>query len=511
MSGDLLLGIDIGTYESKGAIVDRSGAVVAQAAVPHGLSMPRPGWAEHDAEQIWWRDFCHLCHNLFEASGLRGADIDAVGCSTIAPCMLPVDERGRPLRPAILYGVDTRSAPQIAALEQELGVERILHNGGCALSTQSVGPKIRWLREEEPEIFRQAYMFHTGASYLLFKLTGEAVVDHYTGLAYGPLFNVRELRWDPELCPAVVEPERLPRLGWTTEIAGQVSALVEQETGLAAGTPVIVGTADAAAEAVSAGVVAPGQMMIMYGSTMFFLQVRAGLAIDRRLWAGVYLFPGTYAVAAGMATSGSITRWFRDNFAQAELERQEAGGPNAYAELAAEIAAVPAGSGGLLALPYFSGERTPLDDPLARGVIAGLTLSHTRAHVYRALLEGIAYAVRHNLETMAELGQAPDEMIAVGGGTRNRTWMQIVSDVCGLAQSVPAHTFGAAYGDAFLAGHGIGAFNSYRDVAAWVTMVDRVVPDASVRTTYDAYFALYRALYEDSKHHVHLLAQMGSQ
>lgn len=416
VAGPYLLGIDVGTSESKGTITDPEGRVVAQAAVAHGLSMPRPGWVEHDADRVWWSDFCQLCRTLLGESGLSGDAIGAVGCSAIAPCVLPVDRAGRPLRPAILYGIDTRATRQIAALERELGRERILQVGGNALSTQSVGPKIRWLYDEEREVYQAAARFLTGTSYLVFRLTGEYVVDLYTAWSYGPLFNIRALCWDAEMCAAVVEEDRLPALRWSSEVVGTITPAAAEETGLAAGTPVIAGTADAAAEAVSVGVVAQGQMMCMYGSTLFFIQVVDRLVVDERLWTSVYLFPGTCALVGGLGTSGSITRWFRDNFAAAEIEAEQHTGRSAYAQLAEQAGAVPPGCEGLLVLPYFAGERTPINDPLARGVIAGLSLSHTRGHVYRAILEGTAYGVRHHLEVMRELGCGPRDVVAVGGG-----------------------------------------------------------------------------------------------
>ena len=509
MSGKFLLGVDIGTSASKGVIVDMAGRVTASAGVPHDVSMPRPGWAEHDADKVWWGDFCQITRKLLDISGLTGRDIGAVGCSAIAPCVLPIDERGRPMRSAILYGIDTRSVPQIRALEHELGLERMLHAGGCALSTQSVGPKIRWLHDEEPEIYERAYKFLTGSSYLVYRLTGECVVDRYTGCAYAPLFNQHDGRWDSELCPAIVDPERLPRLGWTADVAGEVTRQAAAETGLAVGTPVTVGTADAAAEAVSVGVVAPGKMMLMYGSSTFFVVVTDELTVDERLWAGIYLFPGIYSLAGGTATAGSVTRWFRDNFAHAEMGEEQRTGRNAYELLAAGVDAVPVGAEGLIVLPYFAGERTPLNDPRARGMIAGLALTHTRAHVYRAILEGVGYGIRHNLEIVEELGQMPTDIIAIGGGTSNRTWLQIVSDITGVHQLVPTQRIGAAYGDAFLAGFGIGAFKSYREIESWVDMADRIEPDPEAHRVYQAYYSLYRELYEESKCQIHKLAHLG--
>jgi xylulokinase len=511
MSDELLLGIDIGTYESKGAIVSVDGKILAQAAVPHNLSLPHPGWAEHDADAVWWRDFCQLSRELIERANVHPKQIAAVGASTIGPAVLPVDADGRPLRPAILYGIDTRAHNQIEALNRDIGEERIFASFCNALSAQATGPKIRWLKEVEPEVYRRTHMFAGGTSYLLFRLTGEWALDYYTATSSGPMFNMTTKAYDPELSRYVVEPERLPPPRWTCEVAGCVTAHAAAETGLAEGTPVIVGTTDASAEAVSVGVVAPGQMMIMYGSTLFFIQVVDGLKPDPRLWTGHSLFPDTYILAGGMATSGAMLRWFRDEFGAAEMEQESRTGANAFGLLAEAAVKVPAGSRGLMALPYFSGERTPINDPQARGVIAGLTLSHSRADAYRALLEGMGYGVRHHLEVMAELGAAPKELMAVGGGTRNPVWLQIISDICGQPQHVAAQTFGASYGDAFLAGLGVGIFKDYRDISRWVWYEHQVNPSPKAKAVYDRYYPLYQKLYLASREAVHALAELGAE
>jgi len=279
---------------------------------------------------------------------------------------------------------------------------------------------------------------------------------------------------------------------------------------LAVGTPVTAGTVDAAAEALSVGVVAPGDMMIMYGSTMFFILVTDRPVSDPRMWATGYVLPGLYDVAGGMATTGALTRWFRDQLGRPEMAAEAAGGPNAYAALAAMAADVPAGADGLVCLPYFAGERTPLNDPEARGVFAGLTLSHTRAHLYRAALEGTAYGVRHNLEAMAEMGAAPRRLVAVGGGANNRLWLQIVSDVGGVPQTVPERTIGAAYGDAFLAGLATGKVADLDALEGdWVKVAETLVPDLTMRERYDATYRVYRDLYEHARDDLHALARLG--
>lgn len=499
MSKGYLLGVDIGTYESKAVLTTPEGRVVCSLARPHDLSIPRQGWAEHDAEGVWWGDLCALVRGLLAESGIRSADVLAVGCSAIGPDMLPVDEECRALRPAVLYGIDTRSTAEIAELEQLLGRDTVFRRCGTSLSAQSVGPKILWLKHHEPENYRRAHRFVGGTTFLVARLTGRYVIDHYSCASFDPLYDPEARQWAEDLCQPIVEPERLPEILWTTEIAGTVTKAAAAETGLAEGTPVIAGTIDAAAEAVSVGVVGPGQMMLMYGTTLFMIEVLDRRITDQRLWAAPYLFPGTHAMMAGMATTGALTRWFRDNFARDLLSAERQGGQNAYAVLAEQAAGVPPGAEGLVVLPYFSGERTPINDPKARGVIFGLTLAHTRAHIYRAVLEAVGHGIRHHLDVLESVGAGPRTLLAVGGGTKNPLWLQIVSDICGRPQQVPAVTTGAAYGDAFLAGLGLGLFSSYQAIDDWVRDIRTVQPDPAATARYQPYYETYREIYRRNK------------
>ncbi|HYH11092.1 MAG TPA: FGGY-family carbohydrate kinase, partial [Thermomicrobiales bacterium] len=434
----------------------------------------------------------------------------AVAVSAIGPCMLPVDEDGRPLRPGVLYGIDTRAQAEIDWLNEHFGEGPIFELGGMALTSQAIGPKILWLRRNEPHIYAKTHKILTATSYLTHRLTGEYVIDRHTGAHYNPLVDIDSLEWDARFAEPIVDLDKLPPLRWSTEIAGTVTKRAATETGLAVGTPVTAGTVDAAAEAVSVGVVEPGDLMVMYGTTMFFLLVTDRPVPDPRVWATGYVLPGTYDIAGGMATTGALTRWFRDEFAATEVAAEAEGGPNAYAALATAAEGIPAGSDGLVCLPYFAGERTPIHDPDARGVFAGLTLSHGRAHLYRAILEGTAYGVRHNLETLREMGAVPQRLVAVGGGASNRLWLQIVTDVTGQAQVVPERTIGASYGDAFLAGLATGIVPGVDALASdWVHVAEEIEPDAETQRTYDAYYRVYRDLYENARDDLHALARLG--
>jgi xylulokinase len=271
-----------------------------------------------------------------------------------------------------------------------------------------------------------------------------------------------------------------------------------------------VGTLDAAAESLSVGVLETGDMMAMYGTTACLFLVLDEYTANESLWLIPYVLPGRYTLVGGMATTGAMTRWFRDQFAQAEMAAEASGGPNAYAALTVEAAAAPPGSEGLVILPYFSGERTPLNDPQARGVIAGLSLAHGRGHLYRAILEAMAYGLAHNVEVMRSAGAVPERVVAVGGGAKSDLLLQIVSDVTGLEQELPEQTIGASYGDAALAGLATGQLSLSDLRSNWVRIVRRFAPDAGRYERYQAFYRVYRDLYPHTRDDVHALVRLGS-
>lgn len=505
----VLMGIDIGTSGSKGVVVTVDGAVIAEHTTTHSFDIPRPGWAEQDADAIWWHDFCTIARALMEKVSIKSGQLAGVGCSAIAPTMLPLDAQYRPLRRSILYGIDVRASLEIDDLSRELGVERIFERTGQYLSSQSVGPKVLWFKRNEPELFAQTHKIVTAASYLVYRLTGRFVVDNYVAPYFTPFFNVGRLAWDAEFIEPICPVEWLPETLWATEVAGLVTARAAEETGLPVGIPVAVGTADAASEAISAGAIDPGDLMIAYGTTMFLIQVLDTYRRHPALWASVYCVPGQAALAAGMSTSGALIKWFRDELGQPEREEAVHTGLSAYTLLSQLAAQVPAGCNGLITLPYFSGERTPINDPHARGVIFGLTLAHTRAHIYRSCLEGMAYGLRHNIETMAEVGAMPKRLVAIGGGTKDPVWLQACSDVTGMAQEVPERTYGAAYGDAYLAGYAAGLFTDSKPLKQqWVKIARVIEPNRENAALYDELYGIYRRLYQQTQHEMVKLAQL---
>ncbi|WP_203236823.1 FGGY-family carbohydrate kinase [Nocardia panacis] len=485
----MYLGIDIGTASSKGVLVTRDGLIVARAERAHSVSTPRPGWVEHDAEAVWWAEFRAIAAELSAVFAELGTEpLAGLAVSGIGPCLLPADASGTPLRPAILYGVDTRATTEIAELTAELGAGAILARCGSPLSSQAVGPKLRWLARHEPEVAAEMRMLLMASSFLVHRLTGRYVLDHHSASQCTPMYDLRAQDWS-EWAQAVAPGLPLPELAWPTEIVGHVTEKAAAATGLPVGLPVAAGAIDAWAEAESVGVRAPGEAMVMYGTTMFLVQVLTDPRPHPGLWGTCGLRPDTYTLAAGMATSGAVTDWLRGLV----------GGD--YGDLVVEADRVPPGSTGLLVLPYFAGERTPLFDPDARGILAGLTLAHGRAHLYRAVLEGIAYGVRHNLEAMTEAGGRARRLVAVGGGTKGGLWTRIVSDVTGLPQEIPAETMGAALGDAMLAAAADGV-----DTSGWNPVIATVEPDPGRGADYDEFYRRYRELYRDTVDIAHFLA-----
>ena len=499
-----LLGIDVGTYSSKAALTDLQGQVVQTAVTPHGISLPHPGHVEQDADAVWWADVCTLSQRILQQARVQPSEVAALGVSAIGPCLLPLDAQMRPLRPGILYGVDVRAGAEINELEQRLGAAAVAGHSLMEFTSQAIGPKIRWLQKHEPALWDATRFVTTATSYLVLRLTGEHVMDRHSASHYMPLYDPRQGRWDDALGSELIEPAYLPDLGWCDDLAGTLSAEAAAATGLAEGTPVAVGAVDALSEALSVGVREPGDLMVMYGSTTFFILVQQQPTPDARVWTVAGAYPGQFNLAAGMSTTGSLTRWFKDELAR-ELNPDQG-----YAQLFDAAAAEAPGAGGLLVLPYFSGERTPINDTEASGVIAGLSLSHRREQLFRAVLEGVGYGVRHNLETFATIGAEVKRVVAVGGGAQTDTWLQIVSDISGCVQTVPSATIGASYGDAFLAGCAAGLLQR-SDLANWVKPDRTIRPRAQHKPLYDEMYAQYLKLYQGSREVMHSLRRIAAR
>lgn len=484
------LGVDVGTSSTKGVLVDASGSILATATRVHEPERPHTGWVEMDAT-IWWQEFVEITRELLAAT--PDAEVIAVGVSGMGPCVLLADENDRPVRPAILYGVDTRSTKQIARITEELGETEITAVGGSTLTSQAGGPKIAWIAEEEPDAYANARRLFMPASWLARNLSGAYVLDHQSASQMWPLYDIENERWYEPWFERYASGLEAPQLMWAGDIAGTVTPEAAKTTGLPEGIPVIAGTIDAWTEAVSVGAHNNGDLMLMYGTTMFLVCTGPETLRTPSMWTTAGAFEGTRNLAGGLSTSGALTAWLK-NLSGAD-----------YPELLAEASDSGPGAKGLLMLPYFAGERTPIQDPDARGVIAGLTLEHGRGDLYRAALEATALGVRDNVQTMRDAGATIDRIVAVGGGTQGKLWLQVISDVTGLLQEVPKTTIGASYGAAFLAACAANPQDP-PTIEAWNPIAETIEPNPVLQGFYDELFTRYVELYRNTKDIAHALA-----
>ncbi|WP_151524003.1 FGGY-family carbohydrate kinase [Serinicoccus kebangsaanensis] len=480
------LGLDVGTSSTKAVVVLEDGSVASSATREHRVRRPAPGHVEMDPS-VWWEELVSLVEEL---TGDGAVDIAAVGVSGMGPCVVLTDEEGVPVRPAILYGVDSRATRQIERLEGELGREEIRRRCGSVLSSQAAGPKIAWVGDEEPQAYARARRVFMPSSWLVHRLTGAYRMDRHSASQCQPMLDLSTGEWHRPWAELVAPGIELPELAWPGEVVGRTTSRVG---GIEAGVPVVAGTIDAWAEAVSVGAQTPGDLMLMYGTTMFLIATADQPRTSEVLWGTVGAFPGTFNLAGGMASSGSVTAWVRELTGGAD-----------FGTLLDEAEASGVGAGGLLMLPYFDGERTPVSDPRARGLVVGLTLSHTRGDLYRAALEATAFGVRHNIEALRAEGVEVRRVVAAGGGVQHPLWPQVVTDVTGLEQVIPETTVGASYGMARLAAASTGDV----DVDRWNPPARTTEPDPESRRRYDDLYPMYRQLYPATAEVAHALADL---
>ncbi|MGO2660254.1 FGGY-family carbohydrate kinase [Mycetocola reblochoni] len=485
----VVFGIDVGTSSTKAVLATLDGTVVGSATREHEVSRPRQGHVEMDPA-VWWDELRALAAELLQAH--PDVAVQAVGVSGMGPCVALADAAGHPVRPAILYGVDTRATAEIEEWTTRLGGDdAVLQRGGSVLTTQAAGPKIAWVARHEPEAYARASRLFMPASFLAWNLTGAYVLDHQSASQCTPMYDIEAGDWYEPWAAQIAEGIELPRLGWAGDTAGTVTAEAAAATGLPEGVPVTIGTIDAWSEALSVDAHNPGDLMLMYGTTMFFVNTVETPVRSPSLWGTAGALPGTRSIAGGMATSGAVTNWLRSLY----------GSPD-FSELLSEAVDSGAGARGLLMLPYFAGERTPIMDPSARGVIAGLTVSHTRGDLYRAALEATGLAVRHNIESIEAAGGDIRRVVAVGGGTRGDVWTQIVCDISGREQVIPRETIGASYGVAWLAANLVTTISA----AEWNPPARVLTPRPENVEGYQELFGLYRELYEATAPIAHALA-----
>jgi xylulokinase len=495
---DLLLALDIGTTATKCALVDPQAGVVAEDERPVTLSSLHPGWAEEDPD-AWWANVRELVPAVLAANRAAGR-VRAVGVTGMVPTLICLDRRGRPLRRSIQQN-DARADREIDALRGSLAGAGVLQRTGSQITQQSVGPKVLWLRHHEPGVIRETAAICGSYDFIVRRLTGAAgtarSVEANWALESG-LYDFRAGTWAEDICRACgVEPGWLGPVTPADQVVGAADGSALPEL---AGVPVVAAGADHVAGALAAGLTGPGEVVVELGGAGNILAGAREPVIDERLYLDHHLVPGVWLPNGCMAASGSVVRWFQ----------RELGGGAPLAELDAEAATAGPGAGGLVLTPYFLGEKTPLNDPLARGVLAGLHLGHRRGHLFRAVLEGVAYGFRHHVDVLGELGVRPARVNLTGGGSRSALWRQVIADVLALPVTRKDQRSGAAVGAAFAAGMAVGVLDSWDAIAGLVASGERTEPDPGAAGRYDILYSVYRSLYPALLSQQHTLARFSS-
>ena len=493
-----LLGLDVSTTAAKALLINNDGDVVGSAAQPLQLAAPRALWSEQSPAD-WWTAMAESIRQVLSQTQVDGGDIAAIGLTGQMHGLVLLDAHGEVLRPAILWN-DQRTGVQCDAIHEKIGRKRLIRISGNEALAGFTAPKILWVRDEEPEVYAQARHILLPKDYIRFRLSGEYAMDRAGGSGT-ILFDLAQRNWSDELLTELDIPrEWLPPTFEGTDVTSTVSFEAAAETGLRAGTPIVGGGGDQAAQAVGVGVVNPGIVALTLGTSgVVFAATKAPLIEpEGRLHAFCHAAPDRWHLMGVTLSAAGSLQWYRDTIAPAE----------SFDALVAEAADVVPGSEGLFFLPYLTGERTPYPDPLARGAWVGLTSRHGRGHLTRAVLEGVAYGIRDSFSLIrsAGLGQVAQVRIS-GGGARSPLWRQIMADVLGAELVTVNTTEGAAYGAALLAGVGAGLWSDVDEACtAAIRITGHTSPNPAAQAGYDTMYPNYQALYPALRPTFHAVA-----
>ena len=481
-----VIGIDSSTTATKAVLVDTSGSVLGIGVYEYGYDVPRPLWSEQEPG-LWWEGTVAANRSVLSTAGVAGSDVVAVGLTGQMHGLVLLDDAGKVLRPAILWN-DQRTGEACDEIRRAIGPERLIAISGNDALPGFTAPKLLWVRDHEPDVWRRIAHVLLPKDYVRLCLTGEYALDKADG-AGTLLFDLAARDWSGEILEALgIDPGWMPRTFEGPEITGSLTADAAAATGLRAGTPVVAGGGDQSANAVGVAAVSPGIVALSLGTSgVVFATTDAPLRDPRgQVHAFCHAVPGRWHLMTVMLSAAGSLRWFRDALAPGV----------GYGDLTREAEMVPAGSDGLLFLPYLTGERSPYPDPLARGAFVGLTVTHDRRHMIRAVLEGVAFGLRDGLDLMIAAGMpAPSQVRASGGGIASALWRQILADVLDSEVATVSTTEGAAFGAAILAAVGAGWYEEVVDAAEALVVVTPAASPGADRARYAMAHERYRDLY----------------
>ncbi|MCB9161293.1 MAG: FGGY-family carbohydrate kinase [Caldilineaceae bacterium] len=494
MDKDLLIGIDVGTTGTKAIAADAHGTVLAEAGQEYATAFPHANWAEQNPDD-WWDATCAVLQRLFADHAVDAQRVAAVAVSCQAPSLVAVDRDGRPLLPALIW-MDRRTEAECDWLRAHVDEAAITRVNGGRVDPYYLAPKLLWLQRQRPDLYAATHTVLQANGYVVHKLCGAFSMD----VSHGPLtlfFDSAAQTWSDELLQAMaLDRAKLPPLVGCMDIVGHVTAAAAQATGLAPGTPILGGMTDGTAASVEAGLVEPGDAAEMTGQSTVLLICSDQPYLGRDLIPLGHPQPGRFLVVGALVASGGALRWFRDQLGEPERQAAARTGVDAYELLSRSAATSPPGAHRLIFLPYMFGERSPIWDSDARGVFFGLSLATQKADLVRAVMEGAAYGLRHNVDAAAAGGFAITEMACVGGGARSAVWNQIKADVLQLPVTLPRAATGAPMGDAIIAAVAAGLHPTLGDaVAAMVAPGPIYTPRPEYAARYDALYDVYVGLY----------------
>jgi len=484
-----ILSHDIGTTGDKATLFSSEGKLLASSFYPYQTYYPAPGWAEQDPMD-YWRAFCKATKKLLEKSKIISSDIAAVSFSGQMMAALPVDREGKPLRRSLIWA-DLRSVQQADKLSRRIDRERVYEISGHRLSASYSATKIIWIMENEPEIYKNTFKFIHAKDFLVFCLTGKLISD-YSDASGMNLLDITELNWSEEMLEATgIDREKLPHLVESVEVVGKVTEKAGKESGLTEGTPVVMGGGDGACATCGAGVVKEKEAYIYLGTSTWMALASEKPILDplQRTFTFCHFKRGLYFPAGTMQAGGGSFQWIKNTLCDTESEAALRAGVDVYDLLSVKAQKVPPGSEGILFLPYLMGERSPYWNPDARGCFIGLSITHHKAHMIRAVLEGVAFNMKIIFDAFKEQGVEVPEIRMIGGGAKSRLWRSIFASI--LEKPVVRLNFideATSVGAAIAGGVGVGIFQSINDAARMVKIEEEIKPEQK-------YFSLYRRLF----------------